>query len=56
MQKSVFISYGHGQFDKVVKRFAEDIRSFGFNVFLDVDYLKLGDWEKIIDDHILSSK
>ncbi len=55
-EKNVFISYGHGFHDEVVKRVAEDLRSFGFQVFLDVDYLKQGDWESIIDEHIMASK
>ena len=53
---NVFISYGHNIHDKIVKKFAFDLRSFGFNVFLDVDYLKIGDWEDIINQHILSCK
>lgn len=56
MQKSVFISYGHGEFDNVVRRLANDLRNIGFNVFLDVDYLKQGDWEQVIDNHILASR
>ena len=54
--KHVFISYGHGHHDDAVKKFAEDLRGAGFQVFLDVDYLKTGDWERIIDEHILSCK
>ena len=54
--KNIFISYGHGIQDHAVKRLADDLREFGFQVFLDVDYLKMGDWEKIIDEHILASK
>lgn len=54
--KNIFISYGHNNFDHIVKRFAEDLRALGANVFLDVDYLKTGDWEKIIDEHIIASK
>lgn len=54
--KNVFISYGHGTYDGIIKKLAEDLRGFGFQVFLDVDYLKMGDWEKIIDEHILGSK
>ena len=55
-EKNIFISYGHNVYDGAVIRLAEDLRSFGFNVFLDIDYLKLGDWEKVIDEHIISSK
>ncbi|MBE6563224.1 MAG: toll/interleukin-1 receptor domain-containing protein [Ruminococcaceae bacterium] len=55
-KKNIFISYGHGIYDEAVKRLAQDLRGFGFSVFVDVDYLKLGDWEKIIDEHILASK
>ena len=55
-EKNVFISYGHGKYDGVVKRLADDLRGFGFQVFLDVDYLKQGDWEDIINEHILASK
>ena len=55
-EKNVFISYGHGKFDAVVRRLAEDLRGFGFSVFVDVDYLKKGDWEAIIDEHILASR
>lgn len=54
--KNVFISYGHGIYDTAVKRLADDLRAFGFQVFLDVDYLKQGDWERIIDEHIMASK
>ena len=42
--KNIFISYGHGIRDNAVKRLADDLRGFGFQVFLDVDYLKMGDW------------
>ena len=56
MKNSIFISYGHGDFDQLVRRLADDIRNCGFQVFLDTDYLKLGDWEQIIDEHILASK
>ena len=52
----VFISYGHGQYDKVVKRIAEDLRTHGLEVFLDVDYLHKGDWERTIDEHILACR
>lgn len=55
-EKNVFISYGHGHYDSVVKKVAEDLRGFGFEVFFDVDYLKVGDWERIIDEHIISCK
>lgn len=55
-EKNIFISYGHGVFDMAVRRLADDLRQFGFQVFLDVDYLKKGDWEKTIDEHILASK
>ncbi len=55
-EKNIFISYGHGVQDTAVKRLANDLRSFGFQVFLDVDYLKKGDWESVIDEHILASK
>ena len=55
-EKNVFISYGHNVYDGIITKFAEDLRGFGFNVFLDIDYLKLGDWEKIIDEHIISCK
>lgn len=54
--RNVFISYGHGKHDGVVKRLADDLRALGFSVFLDVDYLKKGDWEAIIDEHILASR
>ena len=54
--KNVFISYGHGIHDAVVKRLADDLRNFGFSVFFDVDYLKKGDWEAVIDEHILASR
>lgn len=54
--KNIFISYGHGIHDDVVKRLAEDLRGFGFQVFFDLDYLRKGDWEKTIDEHILASK
>lgn len=54
--KNVFISYGHGVHDYAVRRLADDLRAYGFQVFLDVDYLKLGDWERIIDEHIMASK
>lgn len=54
--KNVFISYGHGIHDAVVKRLADDLRGFGFQVFFDVDYLKKGDWEATIDEHIRASR
>ena len=54
--KNIFISYGHGAHGAKVHRVAEDLRKYGFNVFFDVDYLKLGDWEQIIDQHIVASK
>ncbi len=54
--KNVFISYGHNCFDDLVDKLAKSIRSFGFNVFLDKDYLHLGDWENIIDNHIKDSQ
>lgn len=56
MNKNVFISYGHGIYDDIVLKLANDIRSFGFNVFVDKDYLHVGDWENIINEHILASK
>lgn len=52
----VFISYGHGHHDQVVKRLADDLRTYGIEVFLDVDYLHKGDWERIIDEHILACR
>ena len=55
-EKNVFISYGHGIHDAVVKQLADDLRKFGFQVFFDVDYLKKGDWEATIDEHILASR
>ncbi len=55
-EKNIFISYGHGIHDNVVKRLADDLRLLGFSVFFDTDYLKKGDWEAIIDEHILASK
>ena len=54
--KNVFISYGHGEHGEKIHRLAEDLRRYGFNVFFDVDYLKQGDWEQIIDEHIVASK
>ena len=54
--KNVFISYGHGIHDAVVKRLADDLRAFGFSVFFDIDYLKKGDWEATIDEHIMASR
>ena len=54
--KNVFISYGRGVYDDVIKRLAEDLRALGFQVFVDVDYLHTGDWEHTIDEHILCSK
>lgn len=54
--KNVFISYGHGEHGEKIHRLAEDLRKYGFNVFFDVDYLKMGDWEQIIDGHIVASK
>ena len=56
MHKNIFISYGHGAYQENVHRVAEDLRGYGFNVFFDADYLKQGDWETIIDEHIVSSK
>ncbi len=54
--RNIFISYGHGIHDNVVQRVAQDLRKFGFSVFLDTDYLKKGDWEAIINEHILASR
>ncbi len=54
--RNIFISYGHGIHDNVVQRLAVDLREFGFSVFLDTDYLKMGDWESIINEHILASR
>lgn len=56
MNNNVFISYGHGEYGEIIHRVAEDLRSYGFNVFFDADYLNQGDWEKIIDEHIMASK
>lgn len=56
MHKNVFISYGHGAYQENIHRVANDLRGYGFNVFFDADYLKQGDWEAIIDEHILASK
>ena len=56
MHKNIFISYGHGAYQENVHRVAEDLRGYGFNVFFDADYLKQGDWENIIDEHIVASK
>ena len=56
MHKNIFISYGHGAYQDNVHRVAEDLRGYGFNVFFDADYLKQGDWENIIDEHIMASK
>ena len=53
---NIFISYGHNTYDDIIKRVAEDIRKCNYSVFVDVDYLKQGDWEKIIDNHIKDSK
>lgn len=54
--KNIFISYGHGVHDNVVRRLTDDLRTYGFSVFLDVDYLHKGDWEQTIDQHILASR
>lgn len=54
--KKVFLSYGHNVYDKVVNRISNDLRKAGFDVFLDVDYLNVGDWEDIIDEHIKGCK
>ena len=56
MHKNIFISYGHGAYQENVHRVAEELRGHGFNVFFDADYLKQGDWENIIDEHIVASK
>ncbi|MBQ8884803.1 MAG: TIR domain-containing protein [Clostridia bacterium] len=56
MNRNVFVSYGHGVYGDVVHKFAQDLREHDFNVFFDADYLKLGDWERIIDEHIMASK
>lgn len=53
-EKNIFVSYAHGEHDSLVARFVEDLRKEGFNVFFDNDYLQQGDWERIIDEHILS--
>lgn len=50
---TVFVSYGHeSKYVKVVRDFVQSLRDLGHTVFLDTDYIKLGDWTKIIDDHI----
>ncbi|MBQ8352659.1 MAG: toll/interleukin-1 receptor domain-containing protein [Clostridia bacterium] len=54
--KNIFISYGHGTHGEKIQRLADDLRKYGFNVFFDVDYLKLGDWEQTIDKHIVACK
>lgn len=55
--KNIFISYGHGCRDEVVARLVRDLEdTYGFNVFFDRVNLRVGDWEKIIDEHILCSK
>lgn len=51
-QNNIFISYGHNDFDILVHELVSKLREKDFNVFLDVDYLKTGDWEKIIDSYI----
>ena len=56
VDRNVFISYGHGDYDHLARALADDLRKKGYNVFLDVDFLKEGDWERIIDEHILASK
>lgn len=53
---NIFISYGHNTYDDIIRKVAEDIRKCNYEVFVDVDYLKQGDWEKIIDNHIKDSK
>lgn len=55
-ERSVFISYGHNNYDLLVDKVAKAIREQGFNVFLDKDYLNEGDWEEIIDNHIKGSR
>ena len=51
--KNVFISYGHNNFDMLIEKVSKAIREKGYNVFLDKDYLNQGDWEDIIDNHII---
>ena len=53
---NIFISYGHGKYDFLVKRLADDLRKCEYNVFLDMDYLNGGDdWMTKIDEHIRSA-
>lgn len=54
--KNIFISYAHGCHDELVERFTMFLRDAGYNVFMDKHYLEKGDWENIIDDHIITSK
>ena len=55
-EKNIFISYGHNVYDNAINLICEDLRKAGFNVFLDIDYLNVGDWEDIIDEHIKGCK
>ncbi len=54
--RRIFISYGHNNYDHIAARLANDLRKENFEVFLDTDYLNLGDWEEVIDNHIKSCK
>lgn len=58
--RNIFISYGHNIFDEQIKEFRnlllDKLKDESFSIFLDVDYLKEGDWEKKINDHIICSK
>ena len=55
-EKNIFLSYGHNVYDNAINLICEDLRKAGFNVFLDIDYLNVGDWEDIIDEHIKGCK
>lgn len=59
MNQNVFISYGHeksGKYDRLIRRLVDDLRACDFKVFLDIDVIREGNWERIIDEHILACK
>ena len=56
MTPRIFVSYGHNDYDSLVLKMVNDLRDAGFAVFLDKDYLNVGDWEVQIDNHIIESK
>lgn len=54
--ETVFVSYGHGDYESVIKRFADDLKNRGFRIWIDYECLRAsGRWEEEIERGITES-